>query len=309
VVVEGHEVEMQILDAVLLKDALALDELGKVEVVEEACFGQREELSVVVEGALVALDADHAGLTHVEALLVGRAQTVAQTLRVFQKQVPALGVVQDALAAAHGAGSQGVQGSLCIHIIDVVLLRSEALLGQAVEAVGSVALRVRLSRIRHYQAFRILRRVHHHHVLGTAHRVVVQVNALRNGLRVRYHVLFHHLGLVAVLTCRRARRQVFLLARGWSQQLRRVLPNDNVLLTSVRVVRIFRIHHLHRSLQPTLGRHPLRALVLGGLGHVLPVALAVKLLLAQAHVLQLLLGHALRLAKVGLTSLTPLFSA
>ena len=79
-IIEADEVEVYVLDSVLVKQVLGLDELAEIQVVQHAGLGQSEELSVV-QGRLVTIDALHAHameelvsmVAHVQAFLVGRS--------------------------------------------------------------------------------------------------------------------------------------------------------------------------------------------------------------------------------------------
>lgn len=82
VVVERHEVEVQVLDAVVFQDVLLrLQQLTQVQVVQDACLCQGEVLVAVVEGAGVLVNALGANtrvnlvhmLAHVKRLLIGCA--------------------------------------------------------------------------------------------------------------------------------------------------------------------------------------------------------------------------------------------
>lgn len=89
--VETDEVEVQVLYPVIIQDVLRSDELAEVEIVQQASFGEREEL-LVVQRRLLPLNASHgescsALVAYVERLLVCCSQTVAQRLCVFQEQV------------------------------------------------------------------------------------------------------------------------------------------------------------------------------------------------------------------------------
>lgn len=76
-VVECYKVEMKIFNAIFFEYALALDELAQIQVIEETCLRQGKELSFVIQSATVSLNADHAWLAHVEALLVSSSKTVS----------------------------------------------------------------------------------------------------------------------------------------------------------------------------------------------------------------------------------------
>ena len=82
VVVERHEVEVQVLDSVLVQDVLGPDQLAQVQIIKQACLGQGEKLSIV-QSAVVSVDAHQAhiqiasAVADVQSLLIG-PQAVAQ---------------------------------------------------------------------------------------------------------------------------------------------------------------------------------------------------------------------------------------
>ena len=92
-IAEGNKVEMEIFDSVFVKNALALDKLAEVQVVEESCLRQCEELTIV-EGALVSIDAHHSRLAHVQRFFVCGPKTVAEALCILEEQVSSLLVVK-----------------------------------------------------------------------------------------------------------------------------------------------------------------------------------------------------------------------
>ena len=69
-----------------------------------------------------------------------------------------------------------------------------------------------MGRICHYQAFGVLAWVHHHHVRWATHWVVIQLDPLRQGLAVGYHVLLDNLRLVTVLAAGGTCRNLLLFA-------------------------------------------------------------------------------------------------
>ena len=130
----------------------------------------------IVQGALLSFDARHPWLTHVEGLLVGSSQAVSQALSVLQEEISSLLLIE--VVRANRAGGESIQGGLGVHIIDVVLLRSQSFLSERIETVGCIGLRVRMSRVCHDEALWVLTLVHHHVGWGTnTASVVVQVHA------------------------------------------------------------------------------------------------------------------------------------
>lgn len=248
VVVERHEVEVHVLDAVVLKDTLLLYQLAQVQIIQQARLRERKEL-VVVERRLVALLVNH---------------------RVVLDHIPQL-----TLMIAHikclllGGHHVGGRGDACVAVLPA--RRSRHVRRRVERCIGVVVV---------LQLDGCVGGRHGSLLLQAARLTSCRGILARDPLHAVSVYLLHGEGIVVSAV---AAAWASVPAASAHELLRAVLADDDVLLAADATrllgrgkvldgaLSAARVRALERSLQASVRRHALRADVLDRLRNVVEI--------------------------------------